>query len=125
VLIGRVLLTCGRRDVCCALVQEHVHLHSSCVCTTVEQEHASSGQDRCPTQSCKEHLIEAGRNEELYRLDVDDAIAMLVHHSAKQLLEPLQFDAVAHWLPLVSHTQNKSYSVLESPNLRARISHLL
>jgi len=53
-------LTCGRRYVCCALVQQHVHLQCSCVSTTVEQEHASSGQDRCPMQSCKEHLTEAG-----------------------------------------------------------------
>ncbi len=60
----------------------------------------------------------------MYRLDVDNTIAMFVHHGAQQLLEPLQLNAIAHWLPLVSDTENKCYSVLESPNLRALISHL-
>ena len=79
-------------------------------------------------QSCKELLIEAGTEagttENVYRLDVYNAVAMLVHHGAQQLLEPLQLNAVAHWLPLISDTEDKRYSVLESPNLRARISHL-
>lgn len=60
----------------------------------------------------------------MYRLDVDNTIAMLVHHGAQQLLEPLQFDAIAHWLPLISNTENKRHSVLECPNLQACISYL-
>ncbi len=79
-------------------------------------------------QSCKQLLIEAGYEagitEKVYRLDVDNTIAMLVHHGAQQLLKPLQFNAIAYWLPLISDTENKCYSVLESPNLQARISRL-
>ena len=52
-----------------------------------------------------------------YRLDVDDPIALIVHHSSQQLLEPLQLDAVTYRLPFVSNTQHKCHTVLECPNL--------
>ena len=52
-----------------------------------------------------------------YRFDVDDAVALLVHHAAEQLLQPLQLDAVTYRLTPISHTQHKCYAVLEGPHL--------
>ena len=79
-------------------------------------------------QSCKEQLIEAGADAgttgKPYRLDVNNTVTMLVHHGAQQLLESLQFNAIAHWLALVSDTENKCYSVFESPDLQAHMSHV-
>lgn len=58
------------------------------------------------------------KQKAVYRFDIDNTIALIVHHVAEELLQPLQLDTVAHRLAPVSHTQHKRYSVLKSPNLQ-------
>ena len=52
-----------------------------------------------------------------YRLDIDNPIALIVHHDTQQLLQPVQLDAITHRLTLVCYTQHKSYTILECPDL--------
>ena len=51
------------------------------------------------------------------RLDVDNAMALCIHHLRQQLLQPLQLDAITNGNTLVSHTQHKGDPFFECPNL--------
>lgn len=60
-----------------------------------------------------------------YRFDVDDTVALAIHHIAQQLLQPRQLDAVSYRLPPVSHTQHKCHPILERPHLYIQDTYAL